>query len=122
MIFILPLVIIVLVLAWLLRPGKSPTKPRKVGILVSVLPPFTVAIAAIVFQVMHNAAGKTWVSDISNTCFLVGLGLTGLAILASLSFTIMRKVELAKGIGFGACINIIISIILFGFLEWLGGV
>jgi len=122
MTLILPLVIVVGILAWVLRPRKSPTTARIAAILVTAIPQFVVAIAAIVFQLMHNAAGKTWVSDISNTCFLVGLALTGVAILASAGFAFARKGEIAKGVGFGICIAVIVAIIEFGLLEWLGGV
>ena len=94
----------------------------KAGILATVIPPFIVAIAAIVFQLVHNAAGKTWVSDISNVCFIAGLGLIGAAILASAGLAFSHKGEVAKGIGFGVCIAVIVSIIEFGLLEWLGGV
>lgn len=119
---ILPLVIVICILAWVLRPGKSPTRARTVAILATVIPQVVVLIAAVVFQLLHNAAGKTWVSDISNTCFIVGLGLVVAAILASTGFAIARKGELAKGIGFGICIAVIISVVEFGLLEWLGGV
>jgi hypothetical protein len=122
MIVIIPLVIAVGVLAWVLRPGKRPTNSRRIAILVTAIPPLVVAIAAVVFQLLHNAAGKTWVSDISNTCFIVGLGLVGVAILASASFAIARKGEIAKGIGFGVCIAVVISIIDLALLEGLGGV
>ncbi len=122
MIFIVPLIIAVGVLAWVFRPGKSPTKPRKVAILATAIPPLVVAIAAIVFQVLHNAAGKTWISDISNTCFIVGLCLIGAAILASAGFAFVRKGEVAKGIGFGICIAVVVSIIEFASLEWFAGV
>jgi hypothetical protein len=122
MLVILPLVIIVSILAWVLRPGKSLTTARTVAILATTILPLIVAIAAVIFQLLHNAAGKTWVSDISNTCFIIGLGLTGAAILASASFAFMHKGHIAKGIGFGICIIIIVSIIEFGLLEWLGGV
>ncbi|HEX76149.1 MAG TPA: hypothetical protein G4O12_06150 [Dehalococcoidia bacterium] len=120
--FIIPLMIIVGILAWVLRPGKRPTTARTVAILATVIPPVLVAIAAIVFQLLHNAAGKTWVSDISNTCFIVGLGLIGVAILASAGFAIARKGEVAKGIGFGICIAVVVSIIEFALLEGLAGV
>ena len=119
---ILPLVIIVGVLAWILRPGKSPTKTRFIAILATVIPQVIVLIAAVVFQLLHNASGKTWVSDISNTCFLIGLGLIAIAILTSVVFTLAHKGEEAKGIGFGICIALVISVINFGLLEWLGGV
>ena len=120
--FVIPLVIVVGILAWILRPGKSPTTARTTAILATVIPQVVVVIVAVVFQLVHNAAGKTWVSDISNTCFLVGLGLIGAAILASIGFIIARKGEAAKGAGFGVCIAVFISIVLFGLLEWLGGV
>ena len=119
---IVPLIIAVGVLAWILRPGKSPTKPCRVAILATAIPPLVVAIVAVIFQVLHNTAGRTGVSDISNTCFIVSIGLVGAAILATGGFVIARKWEITKGIGFGICIGVIISIIEFGVLEWLGGV
>jgi hypothetical protein len=119
---IIPLIIAIGVVAWILRPRKSITKPRKVVILATAIPPLVVAIAAVVFQLLHNAAGRTWVSDIANTCFIIGLGLIGAAILASAVFAFARKGEIAKGIGFGVCIAVVVSIIEFGLLEWLGGV
>ncbi len=119
---IIPLMIVTGVLAWILRPHKSMTKPRKVAIFATAIPPLVVAIAAVVFQLVHNAAGRTWVSNISNACFIVGLGLVGAAILASAVFAFTRKGEIAKGAGFGICIAVVISIIEFGLLEWLGGV
>ncbi len=122
MIIILPLIIATGVLVWVLRPGKRPTNPRRVAILATAIPPLIAAIAAIVFQLLHNVAGKTSVSDISNTCFIVGLALEGAAILASAGFAIARKGEIAKGIGFGVCIGVIVSVIELGVLEWLGGV
>jgi Ca2+/Na+ antiporter len=106
----------------MLRPEKSPTKARTVAILATVIPQIIVAIAAIVFQLLHNAAGKIWVSDISNICFIVGLDLIGAAILASVGFALARKDEALKGAGLGICIAFTISIIEFGSLEWLGGV
>jgi hypothetical protein len=122
MIFIIPVVIIVGILAWVLRPGKSPTTARVAAILATAIPPVVVAIAAIVFQLLYNAAGKTWVSDISNTCFIAGLGLIGAAILVSAGFAFARKGEVAKGIGFGICIAIVVSIIELALLEGLAGV
>jgi hypothetical protein len=122
MIIIVPLIIAVGFLSWVLRPGKSPTKPRRVAILATAIPPLVVAIVAVIFQVLHNTDGKTWVSDISNTCFIVSIGLVGAAILAMVGFVIARKWEIAKGIGFGICIGVIISIIELAVLEWLAGV
>ena len=122
MIIIVPLSISVGIMAWVLRPRKSPTKPRRVAILATVIPPLVVAIVAVISQLLHNTAGMTWVSDISNTCFIIGISLVGAAILAVVGFAIAHKWEIAKGIGFGICLGIILSIIEFGVLEWLAGV
>ncbi len=122
MIIIVPLIIVVAAIAWVLRPGKSPSKPRKVAILAAVIPPLVVAIAAVILQILHNTDGKTWVSDISNTCFIISIVLVGTAILAAVVFVIVRKWEIAKGIGFGVCISILVCIIELAVLEWLAGV
>ena len=81
-----------------------------------------VAIAAVVFQLLHNATGKVGVSDISNIGFIVGLGLIGAAILALAGFALTQKGEVAKGIGFGLCIAVVLSVTEFGLLEGLAGV
>jgi hypothetical protein len=122
MIIIVPLIIAIGVLAWVLRPGKSPTKSRRVAILATAIPPLVITIVAIIFQVLHNIAGRTWVSDLSNTCFIVSIGLLGSAILATAGFVIARKWEIAKGIGFGICIGVFIAVIELMVLEWLAGV
>lgn len=122
MILIVPLIIVVGVLAWVLRPGRSVIKLRKVAILATAIPPLIVAITAVVFQVLHNTAGQTWVSDISNTCFIISVGLVVVAILTAVGFIIARKWEIAKGIGFGICIGIFIAVIELAVLEWLAGV
>ncbi len=122
MIVIIPLVLAICILAWVLRPGKSPTNPRLIAILATAIPPLIVAIVAVISQLWHNASGRTWVSDISNTCFIVSMGMVGLAILATIGFVITRKWELAKGTGFGICIGVLISIIELAVLEWLAGV
>lgn len=122
MVIIIPLIVATCVLAWVLRPGKSPTRPHRVAILATAIPPLIVAIAAVIFQVLHNAAGKTWISDISNICFIVTIGLVGAAIFATVGFVIARKREIAKGIGFGICIGVFISVIELAVLEGLGGV
>ena len=106
----------------MLRPRKRTIEPRRATILATVIPPVVVAIAAVVSQLLHNATGKEGVSDISNTCFIIGLGLIGAAILALAGFAIARKGEVAKGIGFGLCIAVVLSLIEFALLEGLAGV
>jgi hypothetical protein len=122
MIIIVPLVILAGFLAWVLRPGRAPSRPRKAAILATIIPPLVASIVAIIFQVLHNAAGLTWVSEISNICFIVSISLVGASILAAVGFVIARKWEIAKGIGFGICISIIICVIELAVLEWLAGV
>jgi hypothetical protein len=122
MIVIVPLIVATCVLAWVLRPGKRPTNPRRVAILATVIPPLVIAIAAVVFQLIQNATGNVEVSDISNTLFITGIFVIGAAMLALAGFAFTRKGEIAKGIGFGICIAIIVSIIELGLLEGLAGV
>jgi hypothetical protein len=121
-IIIIPILIVIGFLAWMLRPGKNPTVSRRIAILGTTIPALVVAIAAIVFQLLHNANGTVEVSDISNTLFLVGLVLIGAYVLASIGFVIVRKGAIARGTGFGTCIAVVVSILELGLLEWWGGV
>jgi hypothetical protein len=122
MIFAIPVIIVVGVLAWVLRPREKLTNSSRLAILATLIPSGVVAIAAIVFQLLHNAAGKTLVSDISNTLFIIGLGLIGAAILALVGFAVKRKGEITKGMGFSICIAGIVYAVAFGLLEGLAGV
>jgi hypothetical protein len=121
MILAIALIIVIGILAWILRPRERLTGTRRQSILATVIPIGFVAIAAIVFQLLQGAIWKTSISDISNTLYILGLCLIGVAILVSIGFTIKRKGEIAKGIGFSICISIIAYIVLFGLLEWLSG-
>jgi hypothetical protein len=76
----------------------------------------------VVFQLLQNATGNVEVSDISNTPFITGIFFIGAAALALAGSAVMRKWEIAKGIGFGICIALLVSIIEFGSLEGLAGV
>jgi hypothetical protein len=120
--FMIPLTITVVVVGWLLRPGKNPQKPRKLAILATIVPMIILVVAAVIFQLLHNAAGTVEVSEISNTCFIIGLGWMGAAILVSIGFALTRKGEVAKGIGFGVCIAFFTSIFELMLLEWSAGV
>jgi len=122
MTIIIPIAIIAGILAWLFRPQKGTIKTRRVAILATAIPHVAVAIAALVFQLLHNATGDKGVSDISNICFIVGIGLIVAAILALLGFAVTRKVEIVKGIGFSLNIMVILSILEFVLLEALAGV
>jgi hypothetical protein len=120
---LIPLAIIAGILAWVFRPRKGTIKTYKTAILTITIPSVLVAISALVFQLLHNAAGDEGVSDISNICFIAGMGLIGAAILALIGFAIAkRKVEIVKSISFGLNIAVILSILDLVLLEWLAGV
>jgi hypothetical protein len=122
MTFAIILIIVIGVLAWVLRPGMRPTNPRIITILATVIPLVGVVLAAVIFQLLHNSAGKTGVSDISNIIFIGGLGLIGAAILALAGLAIAHKGEAAKGMGFGLCIAVALSAANFALLEGLATV
>jgi hypothetical protein len=122
MIFIIPLFIVVCIVAWMLRPRKNISKSRKYAILSVILPSLVLVVTAVVFQLLQNATGNVEVSDISNTLFITGIFVIGAAMIALAGFAVMRKGEIAKGIGFGICIALLVSIIEFGLLEGLAGV
>jgi len=122
MIFTIPIFIAVCIVAWVIRPRKNISKSRKYAISSVILPSLVFAIAAVVFQLLQNATGNVEVLDISNILFITGIFVIGAAILALAGFAATRKWEIAKGIGFGICIAVLVSIIEFGLLEWLAGV
>jgi hypothetical protein len=122
MIVIIPLVIAIGFLAWVLRPGKKPANTIRIAILVTAALAVAIAVAAVAIQLLHNVSGAVEVSDISNTLFIVGLGLIGTYILAAMGFIVARKADIAKAIGFGICIAVVVSVIELGLLEWLSGV
>ena len=122
MIFIIPLFIIVCIVAWVLRPRRNTFKSSKYAILSVILSSLVLAITAVVFQLLQNATGNVEVSDISNTLFIAGLFVIAAALLALVGYAVAHKGEMAKGIGFGICIAVVVSIIELGLLEWLGGV
>jgi len=122
MIIIVPLVIIIAVIAWILRPRKSMTMSRKFSILAVIIPSSIVGATALVFQLVYNARENEGVADIANSLFIAGFGIICAAVLASIILAIMRKYEAAKGIGFGICIDVFISVIVLALLEGLAGV
>lgn len=122
MIVILPLFVVIVILAWMLRPRKGMSNSSKVAIITTIVLAVIAAAAALTSQLLYTATGTVEVSEIANICFIVGMGLVVVYILASIGFVIAHKGDIAKGIGFGICIAVFISIIELGLLEWLGGV
>ena len=122
MIVTIPLIIIAGILMLVLWPREMLTKSRRLAILATIIPPGVVAVAAVIFQLLFNSTGQVMVSDVSNTLFIIGLGLIGVAILVLAGFAIKHKSEVAKGMGFGICMAVIVYILAFGLLAWLSGV
>ncbi len=114
--------IVVCVAAWLLRPQRNTAKSSLYSILPVALTSLVLAIAAVAFQILQRSTGNVVVSEISNALFVVGAFVTGAGVLASAIFAFLRRREIAKGLGFGTCCAVAISIIELGLLEWLGGV
>jgi membrane protein CcdC involved in cytochrome C biogenesis len=119
---ILPLVIVVGILAWVVRPGMRPSNTRRAAVLAAVVPSFIVAIAAVAFQLGYFKASKIEVAEAANICFVIGIGLIGAGILSAAGFAIAHKGEIAKGLAFGTCMAVFISVIELVILERLGGV
>jgi len=122
MTFAILLIIILGVLAWMLWPGRRPRSYSTPVILATVIPIALLAIAAVIFQLLHNTGGMAGVSDISNTIFVIGLGLIGAAILILAGSIIARRGEVARDIGFGLCIAVALCAMEFAVLEGLAGV
>lgn len=122
MIYVIPILFVIGVLAWVLRPGRRPARPCRLAVLATVILPGVFALAAIVFQFLYNAVGNVLVSDISNTLYIAGFSFIGAAILVLAVFALKRNGEVAKGMGFGLSIAVIVYIIEFGLLEWMAGV
>ncbi len=122
MIIIVPLVVVIGVLSWLFRPGKKPAFGTKLAIALTAIPALAVGLAAVIFQLAHNASGTIEVSGISNSLFVAGLGLIVVFIVAAIGFALTRKYAVAKSIAFGACAAVMISVVVLGLLEWLAGV
>jgi hypothetical protein len=120
--YVIPLSVIAAFLGWMLKPGKQPSRPRRFAILVTAIPPFVFAAAAVVFQLLYNANRNTGLSDLSNACFIIASGLVVAAFLCLTGFALKRKMEIAGGIGFGICLTYFTYIAALILLEWLGSV
>lgn len=122
MIIIIPLSIAIGFLAWWLRPHKLDARSSRIALFATLLPPVAMAIAAVVFQLVHNATGVISVAEVSNALFVAGLIFIGLGILVAIGLALFRKKDIAKSIGFGLCLSFFIMVVELGLLEWLGGV
>jgi len=105
---------------WLLL-GKRMVRPHRFAILATAIPPTLLAIAAVVLILLDPALVETEGRNIADICWLVGFYLVAAAILPSVVFAIMRKWQIAKGIGFGSGIGLVVCLIVFGVLSGLYG-
>ena len=121
MTFGLIVIVVIAVLAWVLRPGRASTRQRTLSILAVIVPTVLLAVAAVVYQLLYSAGGDAEVSDVSNILFIIGLGIILIAIVLLAVFALKQKGELARGLGFGLCIAVALSIAEVVLLEWLAG-
>ena len=112
---IIPLALIAIIFAWYYRPKKGIIKARWIAILATAVPLVIISIASVLVQVCQNSTDNI----VANTLFIIGLCLAGATVLVLLGFIAARKTEIAKGIGFGLAIMIILSIVEFVSLEAL---
>ncbi len=119
---IIPLIIIVGIGAWYLRPRGGMRSSGYGSTLAVIALAIVLTITAVIFQLQHNAEGTIEVSTMSNNIFIVSLGLVVVGVLVAVSLAIMHKNLIARGIGFGVCVAIVILVIQLALLEWLGGV
>jgi hypothetical protein len=122
MIVIIPLLIAVVAAGWMLRPRKDSSRYRKAAVLAVSVLSAVVALASIGFQLIHKLNGPEGVAEVSNSLFVIGLGIVVAAMLAAVGFLIARKIDMAKGLGFGTCVAVVVSVVELGLLEWMGGV
>ena len=109
-----PLVILAWVLwLWL---GKRRVKTHRIAILATAIPPTLLIIACVVLYLL-DPAFLEWKTEggrnIADILGLVARYLAEAAILPSVVFAIMRKWEIAKGIGFGSGIGVVVFVIAF---------
>jgi hypothetical protein len=119
MIFGVFIIIAIALVAWLLWPGKSPSRQRKLSILAVAIPIAVLAIVAVTVQVIYHASGNTEVADVSNVLFVVGLGLIFLEILSMGGFALAHKSDVIRGMGFGLCIAAALASVELILLEWI---
>jgi len=110
------IIIFIVILAWVLWLwlGKRMVRPHRTAILATAIPPTLLAIATVVYTLLNQEAlRKAEGYTIADICWLVGFYLVAAAILPSVVFAIRRKWEIAKGIGFGSGIGLVVCLIEF---------
>lgn len=93
-------------------------RPSRATILATSITPILLTIAAVVYALLNQEALQPNAADI---CMQVGAGLVAAAFISSVVFAFIRKWEIAKGIGFGSGIGMVIGMIGFGVLSGVYG-
>lgn len=119
---IIPVIVIAVTLGIILRPNKNTIKERRIAILVATVPLLIIFAASLIIQSLYNPTGDVKVSEISNILFIIGSCITGAVLLAIIGLIILRKMEIAKGLGFSFTIMVILSTVEFVSLEALAGI
>ena len=91
------------ILPWVLLRRKKMTTLHRVATLATAIPPIIPGILNVFFFVLLN-------QDFSNPIAFVAMGLMAGATLASVGFAAARKGEIAKDIGIGVGMAIIVGI------------
>jgi hypothetical protein len=122
MIYMIPVSIVAGFLAWVLKPGWHPSRLRLIASLAVFMPVLILSAAAVISQLVHNAAGGIEVSGTANALVVAGMILLAVFIAAAVGCILRRKNDLAAGIGFSVSISFFIILVELILLEWLGGV
>ena len=106
---------IILVPAWVLWLwlGKRKVRPHRTAILTVAIPLTLLAIATIVLVLLDGP------EIIVDNCWLIAFYGAAAAIVLSVVFALMRKWEIAKGIGFGSGISLVVCLIVFVVADFL---
>jgi uncharacterized membrane protein YidH (DUF202 family) len=119
--YFIPIVFIMGIAAWILRPGKDLSKIGRKAILLLSIPSLVLAVASIAVQLIQNSTGNTDLSDISNVLFIVGLAIIVIAIIVLAVLAYWRRSEIIRALSFGICLSIIFCVLELFALGWLAG-
>ncbi len=119
--YFIPIVIIVGILAWMLRPKKDLPKTGKNAILLISIPSLILAVVSVIIQLVQNSTGDTGLSDISNILFIVGAVIIIIAVILLAFFAIKHKAEIVRPLSFGICIAVIVCVAELFVLGLLAG-
>jgi hypothetical protein len=121
MLYFVPLIVLVGILAWMLRPIEGLSKAGRNSILLVTISSLVLALVSVIVQLVQNANGNTDLSDISNILFIIGVSIVIAVIVLITFFAIKHKGEFVRALSFGDCISVIICLTELFVLGWLAG-